>query len=195
MCVKQYCLYLSVIKRECVTEVPMNPIIWTRTHHFCHVYFNTLYKWPMLLVRQDIPPLRVITGWTESMRRSCNAVCHVIVIHLQPTRPDIAFYQYRYTFAPELQFDLQCCSGRGFNLIMGDKDWCDSSVTAIQTVQNFASLSLDITLPKWVIIHYITSVYSIKMYFLRHHILGMFKPHFICINLVSWTYYHVIEWL
>jgi hypothetical protein len=29
-----YCLYLSVIKRECVTEVLINPIIPTRTRHF-----------------------------------------------------------------------------------------------------------------------------------------------------------------
>jgi hypothetical protein len=29
-----YYLYLSVIKRECVTKVLINPIIRTRTHHF-----------------------------------------------------------------------------------------------------------------------------------------------------------------
>jgi hypothetical protein len=29
-----YCLYLSVIKRECVTKVLINPIIRTRTRHF-----------------------------------------------------------------------------------------------------------------------------------------------------------------
>jgi hypothetical protein len=36
-----YCLYLSVIKRECVTEVLINPIIRTRTRHFRHAYHPT----------------------------------------------------------------------------------------------------------------------------------------------------------
>jgi hypothetical protein len=36
-----YCPYLSVIKRECVTYVLINPIIRTRTRHFCHVYHPT----------------------------------------------------------------------------------------------------------------------------------------------------------
>jgi hypothetical protein len=34
-----YCLYLSVIKRECVTEVLINPIIRTRTRHSRHAYY------------------------------------------------------------------------------------------------------------------------------------------------------------
>jgi hypothetical protein len=33
-----YSLYLRVIKRECVTNVLINPIIRTRTRHFCRVY-------------------------------------------------------------------------------------------------------------------------------------------------------------
>jgi hypothetical protein len=36
-----FCLNLSVIKRECVTEVLKNPIIRTRTHHFRHAYHPT----------------------------------------------------------------------------------------------------------------------------------------------------------
>jgi hypothetical protein len=34
-------LYLSVIKRECVTKVLLNPIIRTRTHHFPCAYHPT----------------------------------------------------------------------------------------------------------------------------------------------------------
>jgi hypothetical protein len=36
-----YCLYFSVIKRECVTEVLINPIIRTRTRHSRHSYQPT----------------------------------------------------------------------------------------------------------------------------------------------------------
>jgi hypothetical protein len=37
-----YCLYLSVIKRERVTEVLINPIIRTKTRHFRRLYHPTL---------------------------------------------------------------------------------------------------------------------------------------------------------
>jgi hypothetical protein len=36
-----YYLYFSVIKRECVTEVVINPIIQTKTRHFRCVYHPT----------------------------------------------------------------------------------------------------------------------------------------------------------
>jgi hypothetical protein len=36
-----YCLYLSVIKREDVTKVLINPIIRTRTRHSHHAYHPT----------------------------------------------------------------------------------------------------------------------------------------------------------
>jgi hypothetical protein len=36
-----YCLYLSVIKRECVTNVLLNPIIRTRTRHLRRAYHPT----------------------------------------------------------------------------------------------------------------------------------------------------------
>jgi hypothetical protein len=34
-------LYLSIIKRQCVTEVLINPIIRTRTRHSRHAYHPT----------------------------------------------------------------------------------------------------------------------------------------------------------
>jgi hypothetical protein len=50
-----YCLHLSVIKRECVTEVLINPTVRTRTRHFVprtilHVTicFRTV-QWPALV--------------------------------------------------------------------------------------------------------------------------------------------------
>jgi hypothetical protein len=39
-----YCPYLSVIKRESVTEVPINRIIRTRTRYFRHAYPPTRYS-------------------------------------------------------------------------------------------------------------------------------------------------------
>jgi hypothetical protein len=36
-----YCLYVSVIKSECVTKVLINLIIRTRTHHFCRMHQPT----------------------------------------------------------------------------------------------------------------------------------------------------------
>jgi hypothetical protein len=36
-----HCLYLSVIKRECVTEVLINPVIRARTRHSRHAYHTT----------------------------------------------------------------------------------------------------------------------------------------------------------
>jgi hypothetical protein len=36
-----YCLYLSVIKRECVTKVLINPINRTGTRHSRHAYHPT----------------------------------------------------------------------------------------------------------------------------------------------------------
>jgi hypothetical protein len=36
-----YCLYLNVIKRECVTKVLINPSIRTRTRHFRRAYHPT----------------------------------------------------------------------------------------------------------------------------------------------------------
>jgi hypothetical protein len=39
--IAQYCLYLGVIKRECVTEMLINPIIRTGTRRFCCVYHPT----------------------------------------------------------------------------------------------------------------------------------------------------------
>jgi hypothetical protein len=37
-----YCLYLSVITKECVIEVLINPIIQTRTCRLCHMYHPTI---------------------------------------------------------------------------------------------------------------------------------------------------------
>jgi hypothetical protein len=40
-----YCMYLSVIQKECVTKVLINPIIQTRTTHFItHTTLHTQYK-------------------------------------------------------------------------------------------------------------------------------------------------------
>jgi hypothetical protein len=47
-----YCLYLSVIKRECVTKVLINPIIRTRTRHFVMrtTLHMTIFTDPSLLI-------------------------------------------------------------------------------------------------------------------------------------------------
>jgi hypothetical protein len=55
-----YCLYLTVIKRECVTEVLINPTIRTRTRHFItrttlHMTLHKdglCYLWPSILCNQ-----------------------------------------------------------------------------------------------------------------------------------------------
>jgi hypothetical protein len=52
-----YCLYLIVIKRECVTKVLINPIIRTRTRHFVthtvlHVtVLMTIFTWSWLYLQ------------------------------------------------------------------------------------------------------------------------------------------------
>jgi hypothetical protein len=48
-----YCLYLNVIKRECVTEVLINPNIRNRTRHF--VRRTTLY----VTIRREVYLLRI----------------------------------------------------------------------------------------------------------------------------------------
>jgi hypothetical protein len=39
-----YCLYVCVIKCECVTQLLINPIIWTRTCHFSGMYHHTRHN-------------------------------------------------------------------------------------------------------------------------------------------------------
>jgi hypothetical protein len=41
VCKSMIALYFSVIKRECVTEVLINPIIRSRTRHFSRAYHAT----------------------------------------------------------------------------------------------------------------------------------------------------------
>jgi hypothetical protein len=63
VCKSAVALYLSVIKRECVTEVPINPIIRTGTSLFHHAYHPTHDN--ILLV--------------SNSRKFQNVICHLFV--------------------------------------------------------------------------------------------------------------------
>jgi hypothetical protein len=66
---------LIVIKRECVTEVPLNPIIRARTHYFRHVYpptrHNTIYgEFPCCLVDGRLDSVGAVVCYFEKQKEA-----------------------------------------------------------------------------------------------------------------------------
>jgi hypothetical protein len=59
VCKSAIVLYLSVIKRECVTKVLLNPIIQTRTRHFRRVYHPTRDSISFIVNYLDFPSVEM----------------------------------------------------------------------------------------------------------------------------------------
>jgi hypothetical protein len=85
-----YCLYLSVIKRERLTEVLINPIIRNRTRHFSYTYHPTRdniicvpHGYPNKTATVSLNSINRLGFVAETYRVSCNVrTCPLYIIRV-----------------------------------------------------------------------------------------------------------------